>query len=91
MSGLRKGCKEPYSQQAGCIISLALSLLLYLLLKDTYLGTEGVVSKKKTTKKEDKQEVLHVRLPILSKPTLHAYPSRQIDTCTINDAARHGR
>ena len=24
MSGLREGCKEPYSQQAGCIISLAL-------------------------------------------------------------------
>ena len=26
MSGLREGCKEPYSQQAGCIISLALRL-----------------------------------------------------------------
>ena len=25
MSGLREGYKEPYSQQAGCIISLALS------------------------------------------------------------------
>ena len=33
MSGLRENCKEPYRQQAGCIISLALMLVT------DYVGT----------------------------------------------------
>ena len=30
MSGLIEGCEEPYSQQAGCIISLALKTYLHI-------------------------------------------------------------
>lgn len=36
MSGLSEGCKEPYSQQASCIISLALFLFCELHGVDTY-------------------------------------------------------